>query len=145
MGGGGWETPPCTQRGWSRLTLPSHPAQSNITRANCNKMIMMFTDGGEDRVQDVFEKYNWPNRTVRLSTRGEGATRGGLCCGSRAVTPSPTQVRVFTFSVGQHNYDVTPLQWMACANKGTSPGCRCHGACLPCPAVHQAGCPPVLP
>nr|XP_020135930.1 voltage-dependent calcium channel subunit alpha-2/delta-2 isoform X2 [Microcebus murinus] len=73
----------------SRLT-PRSPAQSNITRANCNKMIMMFTDGGEDRVQDVFEKYNWPNRTVR----------------------------VFTFSVGQHNYDVTPLQWMACANKG---------------------------
>ncbi|KAM4721178.1 voltage-dependent calcium channel subunit alpha-2/delta-2 [Rhinophrynus dorsalis] len=62
----------------------------NVTRANCNKMIMMFTDGGEDRVQDVFEKYNWPNKTVR----------------------------VFTFSVGQHNYDVTPLQWMACANKG---------------------------
>ncbi|ELK25054.1 Voltage-dependent calcium channel subunit alpha-2/delta-2 [Myotis davidii] len=31
-------------------------------------------------------------------------------------------VRVFTFSVGQHNYDVTPLQWMACANKGTSAG-----------------------
>uniref|UniRef100_A0A8C4LZW1 Calcium voltage-gated channel auxiliary subunit alpha2delta 2 n=1 Tax=Equus asinus asinus TaxID=83772 RepID=A0A8C4LZW1_EQUAS len=62
---------------------------SNITRANCNKMIMMFTDGGEDRVQDVFEKYNCPK-----------------------------QVRVFTFSVGQHNYDVTPLQWMACANKG---------------------------
>uniref|UniRef100_A0A8C2SJA6 VWFA domain-containing protein n=1 Tax=Capra hircus TaxID=9925 RepID=A0A8C2SJA6_CAPHI len=62
---------------------------SNITRANCNKMIMMFTDGGEDRVQDVFEKYNCPK-----------------------------QVRVFTFSVGQHNYDVTPLQWMACTNKG---------------------------
>ncbi|KAL8212309.1 UNVERIFIED_CONTAM: Voltage-dependent calcium channel subunit alpha-2/delta-2 [Gekko kuhli] len=39
---------------------------SNITRANCNKMIMMFTDGGEDRVQDVFEKYNWPNKTVRV-------------------------------------------------------------------------------
>ncbi|NWJ06511.1 CA2D2 protein, partial [Crypturellus undulatus] len=70
---------------------------SNITRANCNKMIMMFTDGGEDRVQDVFEKYNWPNKTVR----------------------------VFTFSVGQHNYDVTPLQWMACANKGG------HGAATP--------------
>ncbi|XP_072928695.1 voltage-dependent calcium channel subunit alpha-2/delta-2a isoform X3 [Hemitrygon akajei] len=59
-------------------------------RANCNKMIMMFTDGGEDRAQDVFEKHNWPNKTVR----------------------------VFTFSVGQHNYDVTPLQWMACTNKG---------------------------
>ncbi|XP_018427931.1 PREDICTED: voltage-dependent calcium channel subunit alpha-2/delta-2-like [Nanorana parkeri] len=38
---------------------------NNVTRANCNKMIMMFTDGGEDRVQDVFEKYNWPNKTVR--------------------------------------------------------------------------------
>lgn len=46
------------------------PDQSNITRANCNKMIMMFTDGGEDRVQDVFEKYNWPNRTVRLRPGG---------------------------------------------------------------------------
>ncbi|XP_066553639.1 voltage-dependent calcium channel subunit alpha-2/delta-2a [Amia ocellicauda] len=63
---------------------------TNIPRANCNKMIMMFTDGGEDRAQDIFEKYNWPNKTVR----------------------------VFTFSVGQHNYDITPLQWMACANKG---------------------------
>uniref|UniRef100_A0A8C7PVC2 Calcium channel, voltage-dependent, alpha 2/delta subunit 2a n=1 Tax=Oncorhynchus mykiss TaxID=8022 RepID=A0A8C7PVC2_ONCMY len=53
-------------------------------RAGCNKMIMMFTDGGEDRAQDIFEKYNWPNKTIR----------------------------VFTFSVGQHNYDVTPLQWI---------------------------------
>uniref|UniRef100_A0A8B9GBP3 Calcium voltage-gated channel auxiliary subunit alpha2delta 2 n=1 Tax=Amazona collaria TaxID=241587 RepID=A0A8B9GBP3_9PSIT len=32
--------------------------------------------------------------------------------------PERSPVRVFTFSVGQHNYDVTPLQWMACANKG---------------------------
>ncbi|KAM6927367.1 voltage-dependent calcium channel subunit alpha-2/delta-2a isoform 4-T4 [Xenentodon cancila] len=64
--------------------------ESSAPRANCNKMIMMFTDGGEDRAQEVFEKYNWPNKTVR----------------------------VFTFSVGQHNYDVTPLQWIACANKG---------------------------
>lgn len=53
--------------------------QSNITRANCNKMIMMFTDGGEDRVQDVFEKYNWPNKTVRGcgATCWAGATRQG--------------------------------------------------------------------
>ncbi|XP_034022183.1 voltage-dependent calcium channel subunit alpha-2/delta-2a isoform X1 [Thalassophryne amazonica] len=64
--------------------------ESSTPRANCNKMIMMFTDGGEDRAQEIFEKYNWPNKTVR----------------------------VFTFSVGQHNYDVTPLQWIACANKG---------------------------
>ncbi|XP_035486375.1 voltage-dependent calcium channel subunit alpha-2/delta-2a isoform X2 [Scophthalmus maximus] len=64
--------------------------ESSAPRATCNKMIMMFTDGGEDRAQEIFEKYNWPNKTVR----------------------------VFTFSVGQHNYDVTPLQWIACANKG---------------------------
>ncbi|XP_030231488.1 voltage-dependent calcium channel subunit alpha-2/delta-2a isoform X2 [Gadus morhua] len=64
--------------------------ETTAPRAFCNKMIMMFTDGGEDRAQDIFEKYNWPNKTVR----------------------------VFTFSVGQHNYDVTPLQWIACANKG---------------------------
>ncbi|XP_051551133.1 voltage-dependent calcium channel subunit alpha-2/delta-2-like [Myxocyprinus asiaticus] len=64
--------------------------KTNVPRANCNKIIMLFTDGGEDRAQDIFEQYNWPNKTVR----------------------------VFTFSVGQHNYDVTPLQWIACANKG---------------------------
>uniref|UniRef100_A0A8C8F5H2 VWFA domain-containing protein n=1 Tax=Oncorhynchus tshawytscha TaxID=74940 RepID=A0A8C8F5H2_ONCTS len=63
---------------------------TNVPRAHCNKIIMLFTDGGEDRAQDIFEQYNWPNKTVR----------------------------VFTFSVGQHNYDVTPLQWIACANKG---------------------------
>uniref|UniRef100_A0A8C6VTK3 Calcium voltage-gated channel auxiliary subunit alpha2delta 2 n=1 Tax=Naja naja TaxID=35670 RepID=A0A8C6VTK3_NAJNA len=44
---------------------------SNITRANCNKMIMMFTDGGEDRVQDVFEKYNGPNKTVSVQPASE--------------------------------------------------------------------------
>lgn len=30
------------------------------------------------------------------------------------------QVRIFTFSVGQHNYDKGPIQWMACSNKGTT-------------------------
>lgn len=25
---------------------------------------------------------------------------------------------MFTFSVGQHNYDRGPIQWMACENKG---------------------------
>lgn len=27
---------------------------------------MLFTDGGEDRAQDVFMQYNWPNKTVCL-------------------------------------------------------------------------------
>uniref|UniRef100_A0A3Q3MEA3 Calcium channel, voltage-dependent, alpha 2/delta subunit 1a n=1 Tax=Labrus bergylta TaxID=56723 RepID=A0A3Q3MEA3_9LABR len=64
-------------------------AQMNVSRANCNKIIMLFTDGGEERAEEIFEKYN------------------------------PTQsVRIFTFSVGQHNYDKGPIQWMACKNKG---------------------------
>ncbi|KAM3858817.1 voltage-dependent calcium channel subunit alpha-2/delta-1a [Diretmus argenteus] len=64
-------------------------APMNVTRANCNKIIMLFTDGGEERAQEIFEKYN-PGKTVRI----------------------------FTFSVGQHNYDKGPIQWMACSNKG---------------------------
>ncbi|XP_059361308.1 voltage-dependent calcium channel subunit alpha-2/delta-1-like [Carassius carassius] len=61
----------------------------NVTRANCNKIIMLFTDGGEDRASEIFEEYN-----------------------------SKKKVRIFTFSVGQHNYDKMPIQWMACNNKG---------------------------
>ncbi|XP_048465915.1 voltage-dependent calcium channel subunit alpha-2/delta-1 [Rhincodon typus] len=61
----------------------------NVSRANCNKIIMLFTDGGEERAQDIFTTYNHDKK-----------------------------VRVFTFSVGQHNYDKGPLQWMACTNKG---------------------------
>ncbi|XP_026182974.1 voltage-dependent calcium channel subunit alpha-2/delta-1a isoform X1 [Mastacembelus armatus] len=64
-------------------------AQTNVSRANCNKIIMLFTDGGEERAEEIFQKYN-PKQTVRI----------------------------FTFSVGQHNYDKGPIQWMACANKG---------------------------
>ncbi|KAM4618751.1 voltage-dependent calcium channel subunit alpha-2/delta-1 [Polymixia lowei] len=62
---------------------------TNVSRANCNKIIMLFTDGGEERAQAILEKYN-----------------------------ADKKVRIFTFSVGQHNYDKGPIQWMACANKG---------------------------
>ncbi|XP_061085150.1 voltage-dependent calcium channel subunit alpha-2/delta-1a [Conger conger] len=64
-------------------------AVKNVTRANCNKIIMLFTDGGEERAQEIFDKYN-----------------------------KDKQVRIFTFSVGQHNYDKGPIQRMACSNKG---------------------------
>ncbi|XP_047430751.1 voltage-dependent calcium channel subunit alpha-2/delta-1a isoform X1 [Mugil cephalus] len=64
-------------------------AQTNVSRANCNKIIMLFTDGGEERAEEIFKKYN-PKQAVRI----------------------------FTFSVGQHNYDKAPIQWMACENKG---------------------------
>ena len=62
--------------------------------------------------------------------RPECPADGPHCC-------ALPQVRVFTFSVGQHNYDVTPLQWMACANKGErgwhlagTGGCRVLGSPL---------------
>ncbi|XP_057203573.1 voltage-dependent calcium channel subunit alpha-2/delta-1 isoform X1 [Triplophysa rosa] len=64
-------------------------ANPNVTRANCNKIIMLFTDGGEERAEEIFSRYNINQ-----------------------------EVRVFTFSVGQHNYDTGPIKWMACANKG---------------------------
>ncbi|XP_051547104.1 voltage-dependent calcium channel subunit alpha-2/delta-1-like [Myxocyprinus asiaticus] len=61
----------------------------NVSRANCNKIIMLFTDGGEERASEIFDQYN-----------------------------TDKKVRIFTFSVGQHNYDKGPIQWMACTNKG---------------------------
>ncbi|XP_024912209.1 voltage-dependent calcium channel subunit alpha-2/delta-1 [Cynoglossus semilaevis] len=61
----------------------------NVSRANCNKIIMLFTDGGEERARAILERYN-----------------------------ADKKVRIFTFSVGQHNYDKGPVQWMACSNKG---------------------------
>ncbi|KAM3587492.1 uncharacterized protein V6R79_006806 [Siganus canaliculatus] len=64
-------------------------AQMNVSRANCNKIIMLFTDGGEERAEEIFKKYN-----------------------------SKQSVRIFTFSVGKHNYDKGPIKWMACTNKG---------------------------
>uniref|UniRef100_A0AAZ3NQJ5 VWFA domain-containing protein n=1 Tax=Oncorhynchus tshawytscha TaxID=74940 RepID=A0AAZ3NQJ5_ONCTS len=63
--------------------------QLYAVRANCNKIIMLFTDGGEERASAILQEYN-----------------------------SDKKVRIFTFSVGQHNYDKVPVQWMACANKG---------------------------
>ena len=32
--------------------------------ANCNGVIMFLTDGGTEMPEDVFEEYNWPNKTV---------------------------------------------------------------------------------
>ncbi|XP_023808264.1 voltage-dependent calcium channel subunit alpha-2/delta-1 isoform X1 [Oryzias latipes] len=64
-------------------------AQTNVSRADCNRIIMLFTDGGEEKAEEILEKLN-KNR----------------------------EVRIFTFSVGQHSYDKGPVQWMACTNKG---------------------------
>jgi len=39
----------------------------NVSRANCNKIIMLFTDGGEDRASEIFDEYN-PEQKVRIHT-----------------------------------------------------------------------------
>lgn len=39
-------------------------SQMNVSRANCNKIIMLFTDGGEDRASEIFDEYN-PDKRVR--------------------------------------------------------------------------------
>jgi len=36
--------------------------------AQCNRAIMLITDGAPDTYEDIFAKYNWPNKDVR-STR----------------------------------------------------------------------------
>lgn len=42
---------------------PAH-TQMNVSRANCNKIIMLFTDGGEEKAEEIFKTYN-PNQAVR--------------------------------------------------------------------------------
>lgn len=39
--------------------------QTNVSRADCNKIIMLFTDGGEERAEEIFQKYN-PKQEVGL-------------------------------------------------------------------------------
>jgi len=34
--------------------------------AQCNRAIMIITDGASDPYEDIFAKYNWPNKDVRL-------------------------------------------------------------------------------
>ncbi|KAK3762798.1 hypothetical protein RRG08_040494 [Elysia crispata] len=65
-------------------------SDDKIKGANCNKVIMLLTDGGTDNAEDIFEQYNWPNKTVR----------------------------VFTYAVGPTPNPVHAVRWMACANRG---------------------------
>lgn len=39
--------------------------QMNVSRANCNKIIMLFTDGGEEKAEEIFMTYN-PDKAVGL-------------------------------------------------------------------------------
>ncbi|XP_037108816.1 voltage-dependent calcium channel subunit alpha-2/delta-3 [Syngnathus acus] len=56
----------------------------------CNQAIMLVTDGATEMYDDVFEKYNWPQR----------------------------KVRIFPYLIGRESAFADNLKWMACANKG---------------------------
>uniref|UniRef100_A0AAQ5YUA6 Calcium voltage-gated channel auxiliary subunit alpha2delta 4 n=1 Tax=Amphiprion ocellaris TaxID=80972 RepID=A0AAQ5YUA6_AMPOC len=56
----------------------------------CNQAIMLITDGAMEDFQDVFEKFNWPER----------------------------RVRVFTYLIGREMTFAENVKWIACNNKG---------------------------
>uniref|UniRef100_A0A8C6UFI9 Calcium channel, voltage dependent, alpha2/delta subunit 3 n=1 Tax=Neogobius melanostomus TaxID=47308 RepID=A0A8C6UFI9_9GOBI len=56
----------------------------------CSQAIMLVTDGATKMYDDVFEKYNWPER----------------------------RVRIFPYLIGRESAFADNLKWMACANKG---------------------------
>ncbi|KAF7246655.1 Voltage-dependent calcium channel subunit alpha-2/delta-1 [Varanus komodoensis] len=39
----------------------------SVFRANCNKIIMLFTDGGEEKAQEIFNKYNKDKKHTSVS------------------------------------------------------------------------------
>ncbi|KFU87796.1 Voltage-dependent calcium channel subunit alpha-2/delta-4, partial [Chaetura pelagica] len=56
----------------------------------CNQAIMLITDGALEDYESVFEKYNWPDR----------------------------KVRVFTYLIGREVTFAPNVKWIACNNKG---------------------------
>ncbi|KAJ7418727.1 Voltage-dependent calcium channel subunit alpha-2/delta-4 [Pitangus sulphuratus] len=56
----------------------------------CNQAIMLITDGAVEDYEAVFEKYNWPDR----------------------------KVRVFTYLIGREVTFAPQVKWIACNNKG---------------------------
>nr|XP_055023861.1 voltage-dependent calcium channel subunit alpha-2/delta-3 isoform X1 [Misgurnus anguillicaudatus] len=58
--------------------------------SGCSQAIMLVTDGAVDTYDFVFDKYNWPDR----------------------------KVRIFPYLIGRESAFADNLKWMACANKG---------------------------
>uniref|UniRef100_A0AAR2LQX6 VWFA domain-containing protein n=1 Tax=Pygocentrus nattereri TaxID=42514 RepID=A0AAR2LQX6_PYGNA len=56
----------------------------------CSRAIMLVTDGATKMYDDVFAKYNWPER----------------------------KVRIFPYLIGRESAFADNLKWMACTNKG---------------------------
>ncbi|XP_072256143.1 voltage-dependent calcium channel subunit alpha-2/delta-4 isoform X5 [Pyxicephalus adspersus] len=56
----------------------------------CNQAIMLITDGAVEDYEPVFEKYNWPEKRVRM----------------------------FTYLIGREVTFAQNVKWIACSNKG---------------------------
>ncbi|XP_075066834.1 voltage-dependent calcium channel subunit alpha-2/delta-4 isoform X3 [Mixophyes fleayi] len=56
----------------------------------CNQAIMLITDGAVEEYEPVFEKYNWPDK----------------------------KVRIFTYLIGREVTFADNVKWIACSNKG---------------------------
>ncbi|XP_063785416.1 voltage-dependent calcium channel subunit alpha-2/delta-4 isoform X3 [Pseudophryne corroboree] len=56
----------------------------------CNQAIMLITDGAVEDYEPVFEKYNWPDKKVRM----------------------------FTYLIGREVTFAENVKWIACSNKG---------------------------
>uniref|UniRef100_A0AAR2IQG5 VWFA domain-containing protein n=1 Tax=Pygocentrus nattereri TaxID=42514 RepID=A0AAR2IQG5_PYGNA len=79
------------------LSLALSLSLSNLINFNqagrgsvCSRAIMLVTDGATKMYDDVFAKYNWPER----------------------------KVRIFPYLIGRESAFADNLKWMACTNKG---------------------------
>jgi hypothetical protein len=62
----------------------------SVQGAQCNQAIMLVTDGAPRDYKEVYQKYNWPNKLVRI----------------------------FSYLIGKEIIDTTATKTISCANKG---------------------------
>lgn len=109
-------------------------AQMNETDrgTRCNRAIMIITDGAPRNFDEIFRKYNWPEKHVRLTHHIMQHNYLTSYCkislfgtviiqhlsGPFHLVTTLLQVRVFTYLIGREVGDPKQVIWMACANKG---------------------------
>lgn len=58
--------------------------QTNVSRAKCNKIIMLFTDGGEEKAEEIFKDSNL-DKAVGSHTDSRGRTAHSLLASSTCL------------------------------------------------------------
>ena len=48
------------------FSVQFNESAANGQGAMCNRIIMFLTDGGTEMPEEVFQKYNWPDKPVRI-------------------------------------------------------------------------------